>query len=65
MNASIIGLLIAVIMIVVVWFGFIAPAERRYHDRKLKLMQERIERRRQHLKQQKAEPDADSATSDH
>lgn len=45
MNVSVIGLLVAVALIVVIWFAFVAPSERRYHQRKLKLMQERIEKR--------------------
>ena len=51
MSTSVIGLLAAIVMIVVIWFVFVAPAERRYHERKLKLMQERIERRRRHLQE--------------
>lgn len=45
MNVSVVGLLAAVALIVVIWFAFVAPSERRYHQRKLKLMQERIEKR--------------------
>ena len=45
MNVSVIGLLVAAALIVVIWFAFVAPSERRYHQRKLQLMQERIERR--------------------
>lgn len=40
-------MLVAFVLIAIVWFAFIAPSERRYHERKLKLMQERIERQRQ------------------
>lgn len=54
MTTSMIGLLVALLMIVVIWFIFVAPAERRYHERKLKLMQERIERRQRHIREQKS-----------
>ena len=63
MNTSVIGLLVAVALIVVIWFVFVAPSERRYHERKLELMQERIEKRKQHLKEEKARRDGADATS--
>ena len=46
-------------MIVVIWFVFVAPAERRYHERKLRLMQERIERRQRHLQQRQSNKSAE------
>ncbi len=52
MSISAIGLLIAFVIIVIIWFIFVAPAERRYHERKLRLMRERIRRRQQRLKEQ-------------
>ena len=59
MSTSVIGFLVAVGMIVVIWFVFVAPAERRYHERKLKLMQERIERRRRHLQERTSKESAE------
>ena len=59
MSTSVIGLLVAIVMIVVIWFVFVAPAERRYHERKLKLMQERIERRQQHLRERQSNKSAE------
>ena len=47
MSMSVIGLIVALLLIAVIWFAFVAPSERRYHERKLRLMQERIERRKQ------------------
>lgn len=41
-------------LILVIWFALVAPAERRYHARKLKILEERIERRQARLKQQEA-----------
>ena len=60
MSASVIGLLVAVGMIVVIWFVFVAPSERRYHERKLKLMQERIEKREQRLRERDPECESDA-----
>ncbi len=59
MSTSAIGLLVAIVMIVVIWFVFVAPAERRYHERKLKLMQERIERRQRHLQERQSNKSAE------
>jgi hypothetical protein len=50
MNIQVIGFLVAIGVILVVWFAFVAPSERRYHEKKLKLLQERIEKREQHVK---------------
>lgn len=47
MSIQVIGLLIALALVLVIWFAFVAPSERQYHERKLKLLQERIERREQ------------------
>lgn len=64
MNVSVTGLLVAFAMIAVIWFVFVAPAERRYHERKLKLMQERIERRQQHLKDRESNKSAELSELD-
>ena len=64
MSTSVIGLLVAVVMIVVIWFVFVAPAERRYHERKLKLMQERIERRQRHLQERQSSESAELPETD-
>jgi hypothetical protein len=40
------GLLVATALVAVIWFAFVAPSERRYHEKKLQLLQERIEKRR-------------------
>lgn len=40
-------MLAALALIAVLWFVVVAPSEKRYHARKLELMQERIARRRQ------------------
>ena len=41
-----IGILVAMGLIAVIWIAFVAPAERRYHEKKLQLLRERIEKRR-------------------
>ena len=59
MNTLIIGSAVALALIVAIWFGFVAPSERRYHERKLELMRERIERRRQVIEDRADAADAD------
>lgn len=58
MNTYAIGFLVAIGLILVVWFAFVVPSERRYHERKLKLLQERIEKREQHLKSRASDDSA-------
>ncbi len=55
MSTTVVGMIVALALIAIIWFVFVAPAERRYHDRKLRLMQERIERHRQHVEEGDAE----------
>ena len=45
MSTPVAGILVALAVIAVVYFLFTVPGERRYHETKLRLMQERIERR--------------------
>ena len=51
MSTTVVGMVVALALIAIIWFVFVAPSERRYHDRKLRLMQERIERHRQHVEE--------------
>ena len=51
MSTTVVGMIVALALIAVVWFAFVVPSERRYHERKLQLMQERIERHRQHVEE--------------
>ena len=50
MNTAVIGLIVAVALIVGIYFLFVVPGERKYHETKLRLMQERIERHEQRRK---------------
>lgn len=45
MTTPVIGIIVALLVIVAIYFLFVVPGERRYHETKLRLMQERIERR--------------------
>lgn len=45
MSTPVAGILVALAVISAVYFLFVVPGERRYHETKLRLMQERIERR--------------------
>jgi hypothetical protein len=45
MTTPVAGLLVAALVIVAIYILFVVPGERKYHETKLKLMQERIERR--------------------
>ena len=44
MSTPVIGLIVAGVVIVAIYFLFVVPGERKYHETKLRLMQERIER---------------------
>ncbi len=60
-----IGILVALGLIAVIWITFVVPSERRYHERKLQLLQDRIEKRRVFLEGEGSEMnDEDIATSD-
>ncbi len=50
-----IGLLIAFGLMAVIWFVFVAPSERRYHEKKLQLLQERIRKRQALMRQESNE----------
>ena len=52
MNTALVGLIVAAIVIVGIYFLFVVPGERKYHETKLKLMQERIERHEQRQSKQ-------------
>ncbi len=45
------GLLIGVVLIVIVWFVFVAPMERSAHERKFELMKRKLERNEERLGQ--------------
>jgi hypothetical protein len=57
------GLLVATALVAVIWFAFVAPSERRYHEKKLQLLQERIEKRRLSLQEEAPEQEDDAASS--
>ena len=44
MSTPVIGFLVAIAVIGAIYFLFVVPGERKYHETKLRLMQERIER---------------------
>ena len=54
MSVYIIGLIVSTVLVALLWFAFVAPSERRYHERKLKHLQERIEKREQFLQQERS-----------
>ena len=45
MSMPVVGMIVAVVVVLAIYFLFVVPGERRYHETKLRLMQERIERR--------------------
>ncbi len=51
--------IIGIGLFVAVWFLFVAPAERRHHERKLEMIQKKLEKR-----QAQAGENGDSAMSD-
>ena len=56
----VVGMFVALGLILVIWFAFVAPAERRYHARKLKILEERIARRQARLNEQSGDPEQPS-----
>ena len=62
MNTPVVGFVVAIVVIVAIYFLFVVPGERRYHETKLRLMRERIEKheRRQRDRQTGA-PNGDSS----
>lgn len=57
MNTPVVGFIVAIAVIVIIYFVFVVPGERKYHETKLKLMRERIER---HEAAKRAERGADT-----
>ena len=53
--------IIGIGLFIAVWFLFVVPAERRHHERKLAMIQKRLEKRQEHAQQQgnDAPPDTD------
>jgi hypothetical protein len=54
MSFPVFGVIAALVLIVVIWFAFVAPSERRYHERKLKIVQDRIARRRETVNEEQS-----------
>ncbi len=48
--------IIALVAFVAIWMFFVAPAERRHHERKLEMLQKRIDNRQSQIDQE--QPDA-------
>ena len=49
------GFLLGFVLILVIWFVFVAPMERQMHDRKMQLMKRRLARNEERLKQQESD----------
>lgn len=64
MSTPVIGFLVAVAVIVGIYFLFVVPGERKYHETKLKLMQERIERHKKARQSRQAESGGSKQSSD-
>jgi len=61
MSTPVLGLIVAGGVVVAIYFLFVVPGERKYHQTKLRLMQERIER---HEQQKRADRAGDGAAQD-
>lgn len=44
------GFLIGIILVVIFWFLFVAPMDRRMHERKMELMRRKLERNEERLR---------------
>lgn len=60
MSLPVLGFFAAVAVVVAIYFLFVVPGERRYHETKLKLMQERIAKHEQAKQDARDETDAQS-----
>ncbi len=49
------GFLIGVALVVIFWFLFVAPMERRMHERKIELMRRKLERNEERLRSLEAD----------
>lgn len=58
------GILIGVVSVVVVWFLFVGPMERRVHERKFELMKRKLERNEERLRQPRTNEWPDSTGKD-
>ncbi len=58
------GILIGAVLVVVVWFLFVAPMERRVHERKFELMKRKLERNEERLSQLSMNERPDSTGKD-
>ncbi len=45
------GILIGIALVVIFWFLFLAPMEKRTHERKMELMRRKLERNEQRLRE--------------
>ena len=41
---------------IAIWFLFVVPSERRHHERKLEMLQRKIEKRQSHMNEQESQP---------
>ena len=49
------GFLIGIILVVIFWFLFVAPMERRMHERKMELMKRKLKRNEERLRRLQAD----------
>jgi preprotein translocase subunit YajC len=54
------GFLIGIALTVIFWFLFVAPMERRMHQRKMDLMQKKLARNEERLRKQRAGENTDN-----
>jgi type II secretory pathway component PulM len=54
------GFLIGIALTVIFWFLFVAPMERRMHQRKMDLMQKKLARNEERLRKQRAGDNTDN-----
>lgn len=54
MNTVIFGFLIGLALVLVIWFVFVAPSERRMHERQMAQMKRRLERNEERVRQERA-----------
>lgn len=51
--------ILGLIAFIAIWFLFVVPAERRHHERKLEMIQKKIEKRRAQTRDEESNPAAE------
>lgn len=57
LNISTYGFLIGLALVLIIWFVFVTPMEKRMHERKMELMKRKLKRNEERLRREAANDD--------